>query len=413
LLNRAAPPLIMSATQRSTLLALTRSASTPVRQLVRARALLLAADGVANDRIAADLTLSATTVRSWRARFVTDGLAQLGRVRPGQGTKPSVSADTVRAIVHATTHTKPPDQPQWSCQTMAAEFGVSAATVYRIWRANGLKPHILTKADSACAVDGQLFHPRRAGTPTTPPGFGADDKRTDVVGVILTPSVRAIAICMDETSRLQAVERAARADVYTGRRPELITHGGRRNTTTTLFAALEVLTGAAGTPSGATGLVGARPGGGASTYRRRTPHDDGDEDFLQFLATIDESVPTHLAVHVVMDNCITHRHAEVQRWLDRHRRFHLLFAPAADSWLELAESWMWGQADTAPRGSFNSVPELIATIEGSASSAETVAPERGSVSHRSTAGFVWTATTDSILGRVRGVQHVLRQAVGQ
>ena len=142
LMNRATPPLKVTGAQRSTLLALTRSTSAPHRQVVRARALLLAADGVANDRIAAELGLSATTVRSWRVRFQTDGLAQLGRVRPGQGPKPTIPAATVEAIVHATSHSKPKGHPHWSCQTMAEEFGVSAATVHRIWHARGVNPRL-------------------------------------------------------------------------------------------------------------------------------------------------------------------------------------------------------------------------------------------------------------------------------
>ena len=385
----------MSATQRSTLLALTRSTSTPVRQLVRARALLLAADGVANDRIAADLALSATTVRSWRARFVADGLAQLGRVRPGQGAKQTISADTVRAIVHATTHTLPKDQPRWSCQAMAGEFGVSAATVYRIWRANGLKPHLVDTPIDARPAD-------------EPPPFGAiDDKVTDVVGVLLSPSARAFALCMDENSRLQAVDRVTQAVVIAGRRPEHVTHGGRRNSTTTLFAALDVLTRSVSTGSTTAGSMA-----GAAAAQPRPPR-HRYEDFLRFLSTIDESVPQHLAVHLVLDNCITHQHADVQRWLDRHHRFHLLFAPTSDSWLALAENWLRGLADTAPRGSFNSVPGLIAAIEGAATSADSPAAERHSAASHCSTNFFWTTTADSVLGSVRGGHHFLQQAVGQ
>jgi transposase len=123
--------------------ALAKSSAAPHREVLRARALLMAAEGVANDRIAAELGVSATSVRSWRRRFSEDGMARFGRVRPGRGPKPSIPAETVEAIVAAALHTTPPGQKHWSCRTMAAEFGVSPATVQRIWHARGLKPHLV------------------------------------------------------------------------------------------------------------------------------------------------------------------------------------------------------------------------------------------------------------------------------
>ena len=226
-----------------------------------------------------------------------------------------------------------------------------------------------------------------------------EDKVTDVVGVFLTPSERAFALCLDESSQLQAVDRASQAVVFTGRRPELIAHGGRRNSTTTLFAALEVLTGSSFTSM-------------TTAAARRLDQRHRYEDFLRFLATLDESVPQHLAVHLVMDNCITHQHADVQRWLDRHHRFHLLFAPHSDSWLGLAEQWLRGLCDTAPRGSFNSVPALIAAIEADSSGTEPVVAQR-TTAPTGSSGFVWTASARTILAGVRGGQRTLAVAVGQ
>jgi hypothetical protein len=149
----------------------------------------------------------------------------------------------------------------------------------------------------------------------------------------------------------------------------------------------------------------------ASPAGTHGPARPAHEDFLRFLAAIDRAVPRGLTVHLVLDNCISHQHAEIQRWLDRHGRFRLLFAPTSESWLPLAESWLCGPAQTAPRGSFKSVPALIAAIEQAAAGAEPFAGQRDPVEAR--AGFVWTATTDSILGRVRDGRDTLRLAVGQ
>jgi homeodomain-containing protein len=141
-MNHAAVALELADGQRQTLEMLAKSTTAPHRDVVRARALLLAADGVANTRIAEQAGVSAVTVRAWRERFATEGLAKFGRVREGRGRKPSISAEKVEAIVHATLHDKPPGETHWSCRSMAKAQGVSKATVQRIWKARGLQPHL-------------------------------------------------------------------------------------------------------------------------------------------------------------------------------------------------------------------------------------------------------------------------------
>jgi len=303
---------------------------------------VLAADGVANARIAAELAVSADTVRSWRRRFTEEGLTRFGRVRPGRGAKPSIPAETVQAIVAATLHSTPPGHTPWSVRTMAAEFGVSPATVQRIRRARGLKPQVIQKF-----------------TPSHDPAF--TEKLTDVVGLYLDPpDEKAVVLCMDQTATVQALRRT---------QPSLPVTTGPGGGTTTLFAALTVLTRL---------VIGQR-------LPRHRP-----EGFLRFLRTIDRQVPQGLAVHLILDQDATHRHPEADDWLNRHPRCYLHIAPTSSSWLNLAERWCGELTDKAlRRGSFNSVPDLIGAIEDYPAVSNNPPP------------FAWTATTASILAKVR------------
>jgi transposase len=330
--------------------------------VVRARALLMAADGVANERIAIELGISPTTVRSWRTRFAEKGVAELGRVREGRGPKPSIPAETVEAIVRATLHSRPKGHTHWSCRTMAKEFDVSPATVQRIWHARGLKPHLVDTFKLS-----------------NDPAF--EDKLTDVVGLYLNPPENAVVLCMDEKSQVQALDRTQPSLPMKKGRAGTMTHDYKRNGTTTLFAALNVLTGS---------VIGQC----LSRHRH--------EEFLKFLRTIDREVPKGLAVHLILDNYATHKHPDVARWLRRHKRFHLHFIPTSSSWLNLVERWFRELTDKAlRRGSFNSVPALIASIE-----------DYMAASNEDPKPFIWTATTESILEKVRRGRVAL-QAVNQ
>jgi len=361
--NRPAAALNLSDGQRLTLQKLSRSQTAPQRQVLRAKSLLMAADGVANEHIAVAVGVSPTTVRAWRARFAEGGLAKLGEVRKGRGPKASITSEKVEQIVHDTLHAKPQGETHWSTRSMARHAEVSRSTVQRIWHARGLKPHLVDTFKIS-----------------TDPAF--EEKLTDVVGLYLNPPENAIVLCMDEKSQVQALQRTQPSLPMKKGRAGTMTHDYKRNGTTTLFAALNVLTGV---------VIG------QCLPRHR------HEEFLKFLATIDREVPKGLGVHLILDNYATHNHPDVQRWLARHKRFHLHFTPTSSSWLNLVERWFRELTDKAlRRGSFNSVPDLIAAIQ-----------DYLAAHNDDPKPFKWTATADSILQKVRRGRVALQQAVNQ
>jgi transposase len=341
----------MSDGQRVALEALARSQVAPHRQVQRAKVLLLAADGVANAHIAEDLEISVNTVRAWRGRFAAEGLAKLGEVRAGRGRKPSISEEQIAQIVALTLHSTPEGHTHWSCRTMAAAVGVSPATVQRIWDARGLKPHRVETFKLS-----------------NDPDF--EDKLVDVVGLYLNPPTKAVVLCMDEKSQIQALDRTQPSLPMVKGRAGTMTHDYKRNGTTTLFAALDVATG--------------------KVFGQCLPK-HRHEEFLVFLRAIDRNVPKGLAVHLILDNYQTHKHPETVKWLSKHQRFHLHFTPTSSSWLNLVERWFRELTEkNIRRGSFPSVPDLIASIE-----------DYLRVTNNQPKPLVWTATADSILEKVR------------
>jgi len=350
-MRAASPALEMTDSQRQILEKLARSNKAPHREVTRARALLLAADGPANTAIAAQLGVSPASVTCWRERFAREGLAKFGRVREGRGRKPQISAEKVEAIVHATLHDKPPGETHWSCRSMAKAQGVSKATVQRIWKARGLQPHRVETF--------KLSHDKR---------FEA--KLTDVVGLYLNPPDKAVVLCMDEKSQIQALDRTQPTLPLKPGRAGTMTHDYKRNGTITLFAALDVLTGT---------VIGQ-----CLPKHRNT-------EFLKFLRTIDKQVPKGLEIHMILDNYGTHKHPNVQAWLGKHPRFHLHFTPTSSSWLNLVERWFRDLTGKAiRRGVFRSVPDLIAAIEAYLEA-----------NNNDPRPFVWTATAEQILEKVR------------
>jgi len=351
----------MSDGQRVALDALARSQVAPHRQVQRAKALLLAAEGMANSHIAEDLGLSPNTVRSWRERFVSEGLAKLGEVRAGRGRKSSISEEKIAEIVELTLHSKPDGHTHWSCRTMAARSGVSPATVQRIWDARGLKPHRVETFKLS-----------------NDPNF--EDKLVDVVGLYLSPPEKAVVLCMDEKSQIQALDRTQPSLPMVKGRAGTMTHDYKRNGTTTLFAALDVATG--------------------KVFGQCLPK-HRHEEFLIFLRTIDRNVPKGLQVHLILDNYQTHKHPETVKWLSKHKRFHLHFTPTSSSWLNLVERFFRELTDkNIRRGSFPSVPDLIASIE-----------DYLRVTNDDPKPLVWTATADSILEKVRRGRVALENLV--
>ena len=361
-MSAPAAPLPLSDGERETLERLARAQSAPHRQVVQARALLLAADGVANAVIAEEVGVTPVTVRAWRTRFSEDGLAGLEKIRDGRGRKPSIPEETIAEIVRLSTTTTPPGATHWSCRTMAKQVGVSAATVQRIWSDLGLAPH---RVDTFKV--------------STDPKF--EDKLIDVVGLYLNPPDQAIVLCMDEKSQIQALERTQPMLPMGFGYIEGVTHDYHRHGTTTLFAALNLLDGEV--------IAQCKP---------RHRH----QEFLAFLRHIEANVPVQLDIHLVVDNYATHKHPKVRAWLARRPRWHIHFTPTYASWLNQVERFFALITQRAiRRGSFVSTADLVKKID------------RFVRHHNETSRpFVWTATADSILHklarlcqRISGTEH--------
>jgi transposase len=352
----------MSDGQREILESLAKSLTAPYRDVTRAKALLLAAEGVANTAIAARLQVSPSSVVAWRDRFAEEGLAKIGRVRPGRGRKSQIPAEKIEEIVRLTQETKPKGETHWSCRSMADVVGVSPATVQRVWSARGLKPHLVKTF--------KLSNDKRF-----------EEKLVDVVGLYLNPPEKAVVLCMDEKSQIQALDRTQPSLPMKKGRAGTMTHDYKRNGTTTLFAALDVLTGV---------LIG----------QCLPRHRNGE--FLKFLRRIDREVPKALQIHLILDNYATHKHPNVTAWLAKHPRFHLHFTPTSSSWLNLVERWFREITEKAiRRGVFPSVPDLIAAIE-----------DYLKANNENPKPFVWTATADAILEKVRRGRVVLEAIAG-
>ena len=324
---------------------------------MRARVVLMAADGESNSAIARALGVSRPTVIMWRQRFAKGGPQALTEVKEGRGRKRTISAAKVKEIVTATTQTTPPGQTHWSCRSMAKAQGVSPATVQRIWDAHGLAPHRV-----------------RAFKLSGDPRF--TEKLTDVVGLYLNPPEKALVLCVDEKSQIQALDRTQPSLPMKRGRAGTMTHDYKRNGTTALFAALNTLDGS---------VIG------QCLPRHR------HQEFLKFLRRLDREFPEELELHLILDNYRTHKHANVNAWLQKHPRFHLHFTPTSSSWLNLVERWFRELTDKAiRRGVFHSVPDLIASIE-----------DYLEVHNDDPKPFVWTASIDSILEKVGRCKAVL------
>jgi transposase len=349
-MRQPTPALLVSAGQREVLESVARSLSAPHREVVRARALLMAADGRANTAIGRSLSVSPASVSGWRARFAEEGLVKFAQVREGRGRKKTISQDKIDEIVDLTLNYRPQGETHWSCRTMAAATGVSKSTVQQVWSARGLKPH---RVETFKLSNDPQF----------------EEKLVDVVGLYLNPPEKAIVLCADEKSSVQALDRTQASLPMVKGRGETMTHDYKRHGTTTLFAALDVLT----------GMI-------ISQCMPRHRH----QEWLKFLKTIDRQVPKDLHIHLIVDNYATHKHADVRHWLDKHPRFHLHFTPTSSSWLNLVERWFRDLTDKAlRRGVFHSVPDLVASIQ-----------EYIDAHNNDPRPYVWTATAESILAKV-------------
>ena len=320
----------------------------------------MAGDGVANAVIAERLSVSRSTVLGWRSRFIEDGAAGVGKVRPGRGRKPTIPAAKVEQIVNDTQYTTPPDATHWSVRSMAKAAGVGPTTVHKIWKARGLKPHLV---DTFKVSTDRHF----------------EDKLVDVVGLYLNPPDNAVVLSVDEKSQIQALDRTQPSLPMKPGRAGTMTHDYKRNGTTTLFAALNVITGT---------VIG--------TCLPRHRH----QEFLTFLKLIHRRVAPGNNIHLIVDNYATHTHPDVKIWLEKHPRFHLHFTPTSSSWLNLVERWFRElTTKRLQRGSFASVADLVAVIETH-------------IAHHNhhPQPFVWTKTADEIITKVKRGRVALDQA---
>lgn len=321
-----AAPLRVSRGERRDLTRMACSSSLPHRTVVQAQALLLAADGVANEQIARDCHTTPDTVRRWRAKFEAGGVEAVGSIAPGRGRKPEIDQATVDAIVHDTLHSVPDDgATAWSTRTLGERHGVGKDSVARIWRARNLRPWRTETFKLS-----------------NDPDFEA--KLVDVVGLYLNPPERAVVFSFDEKTQCQALDRTQPSLPLKPGRAKTMTHDYKRHGTVDLFAALNI-------------------GTGEVLHRTRPRH--AAVDVLAFFKEIDAAVPRRLDIHVVLDNLSAHSAPVVREWLDhpRRARWHLHFTPTSASWLNLVEGWFAQLTNRRLRsGSFDSVAALVDAI---------------------------------------------------
>jgi transposase len=348
-----AAPLAIDAAQTQQLEALVRAGTTTQRLAQRCQVILLASHGVANHAIAQHTGLSRPTVLATRAAFVQGGIEALRqRPRRKRGGRVLTPAGEQR-ILDATLKTRPLCGTHWSVRTLAKHLGISRMMVQRVWQRHAVQPHRVEKFKLS-----------------KDPRF--DEKVRDIVGLYLNPPARALVLCVDEKSQIQALDRTAPLLPLRPGFPERQTHDYRRYGTTTLFAAFNILTGK---------VIGTCQ-----------PRHRGKE-FVQFLSRLEQEVPPDLEIHLVVDNYGTHKSAAVQRWLNpaKRRRFHFHFTPTSSSWLNQVERWFGLITDRMiRRGTFRSVAELERAIYQWLATWNT-----------DPKAFVWTATADIILDKVR------------
>lgn len=354
---RKAEALSMTETQRKTLEAWVRATKTPQRTVVRSRICLLAAEGVSHSAVARRLTTTRTTVLLWTKRFREHGPSGISQDAPHGASTRRFDAEKVKAIVEATLHTTPADATHWSTRTMAKAQGISHATVQRIWYAHGLQPHLVKTFK--LSNDKQF-----------------EEKLTDVVGVYLNPPDKAVVLCVDEKTQVQALDRTQPGLPIKKGRCGTMTYDYKRNGTTCLFAAMNMLDGT---------VLG-------SCYPRHR-----HQEFLKFLRTIEREVPRELDIHMILDNYGTHGHPNVKTWLEQHPRFILHFTPTSSSWLNLVERW-FGEITRKKirRGVFKSVPALIAAIE-----------EYIRCHNEDPKPFVWTKRAEDIINKIAHCRAVI------
>lgn len=348
--GRPLPELTLTTEESNRLLEWTRRRKTSQALAMRARIVLACAQDTTNSEVAAQLRVTKQTVGKWRARFVErrlDGL--LDEPRPGAPRR--IGDDVVEAVIAKTLNDKPADATHWSTRSLAKRHGLSHATVGRIWQAFRLQPH---RQETFKLSTDALFV----------------DKVRDIVGLYLNPPMKAVVLCVDEKSQIQALDRTQPILPMTPGLPERRTHDYLRHGTTTLFAALDVATGK---------VIG-------QLHRRHRA-----TEFLKFLAHIETKLPTDTDVHVVMDNYGTHKTPTVKRWFERHPRFHPHFTPTSSSWINRVERWFAEiTRKQIRRGTHRSTWELEQAIRTYLATY-----------NQNPRPFTWTKTADEIFDSVK------------
>ncbi len=343
-------PLVLTDAEIAQLTAWSRRPKTARALAERAQIILASATGAPNLTVAEVVGVTFQTVGKWRRRFLAarlDGLLDA----PRSGAPRSITDEDVERVIRKTLEEHPTEATHWSTRVMAKAAGVTQTAVVRIWHAYGLQPHRVETFKLS-----------------TDPQFV--DKVRDVVGLYLAPPERALVLCVDEKTQVQALDRTAPLLQLQPGQPERHTHDYTRHGTTSLFAALDV----------ATGHVIA-----ACHQRHRA------REFRTFLNTIDASVPAELDIHLILDNYATHKAPTVKRWLAQHPRYHLHFTPTSSSWLNQVETWfsLLTQRQLR-RGVHRSVKELEAALLRYAAHSNALAKP-----------FRWTKSADDILQSVK------------
>jgi len=356
---RSTPPFELSPDDRQSIEQWLAAMGTPQQVTLRGLIVLEAARGKSEAGIATELKINRKTVRLWKHRFAAEGPGCLWEIAPGRGRKPTYGPERVKAVINATLKSKPKGQTHWSCRLMAAQEGMSKSTISNLWRSHNIKPH-RTKTFKL----------------SRDPKFL--EKLTDVVGLYMNPPDKAVVLCVDEKSQIQALNRTQPGLPLKKGRCGTMTHDYKRNGTTTLFAALDLLQGK---------VIG--------DFHKRHRH----QEFLAFLRRIDREFSGWKSLHLVMDNYGTHGHADVKAWLGKHPRFVIHYVPTSCSWLNLIERWFAELTNKQiRRGSFFSVADLITAIN-----------EFLSAWNQDPKPFVWTATVDSIMTKLTRCRQTLEQ----
>ena len=335
-----------------------RAATTSTRDHLRARIVLLRAQAMRQADVAREVGASIASVNKWSQRFDREGIAGLSD-KPGRGRRPSIPAATVEDVIAKAGREAPPGRRR-SSRTTAAEVGISRSSVQRIWRGHGLKPHL-----------------RRTFKLSNDPRF--EEKFWDVIGLYLDPPEKAVVLCCDEKTQIQALERTQPGLPLGCGHIRTRTHDYYRHGTITLFAAMNYLD-------------------GKLIDRLEAKHTH--VEWLRFLKQIDRETPKALAVHIVADNYATHKHAKVRQWLEKHPRFHMHFTPTSSSWMNMVERFFADLTAVVRDGSFTSVRQLSREIERHLA-------ERNA----NPKPYKWTAKGEDILEKIKRARARLDQHV--